>query len=159
MGQIVAMAGGGFSMEQENPLLDRYVLSLARSARPRVLFLQPGDSPSYFERFHAAFDRLPCEHAHLSLFAPGVADIRALLLAQDVIYVGGGNTKSMLALWREWGLDRVLREAWQNGVVLCGISAGAICWFEQGVTDSIPGSLTPLQCLGLLPGSACPHYD
>jgi dipeptidase E len=159
LGHIVAMAGGGFSMEQENPLLERYVLGLAGRVRPRVLFLQPGDSPSYFERFNAAFDRLPCDHAHLSLFSLEVSDLRAHLLAQDVIYVGGGNTKSMLALWREWGLDRILREAWQCGIILCGISAGAICWFEQGATDSIPGAITPLQCLGFLPGSACPHYD
>jgi peptidase E len=158
-GRIVAMGGGGFSMEPENPLLDRYVLSLARSPRPRICFLQPGDSPSYFERFYAAFSRLPCEPAHLSLFSGGVADVRGFLLGQEVIYVGGGNTKSMLAVWREWGLDTILREAWRSGAILTGLSAGAICWFGQGLTDSIPGSLTPLPCLGLLPGSACPHYD
>jgi dipeptidase E len=157
--QIVAMAGGGFSMEQENPLLERYILSLSKSARPKVCFLQPGDAPSYFERFHAAFSRFPCEHTHLTLFSGGVADKRGLLLAQDVIYVGGGNTRSLLALWREWELDHILREAWKSGIILCGISAGAICWFEQGTTDSIPGRLTPLSCLGFLPGSLCPHYD
>ncbi|HVA91479.1 MAG TPA: peptidase E [Chloroflexota bacterium] len=153
------MGGGGFSMEPENPLLDRFVLSLSPSSRPRVCFLQPGESPSYFDRFYAAFGRLPCEAAHLSLFSPEVADIRSFLLGQEIVYVGGGNTKSMLALWREWGLDHILREAWLNGVILAGLSAGAICWFSQGVTDSIPGALTPLACLGLLSGSACPHYD
>ena len=158
-GQIVAMGGGGFSMEPENPLLDRYVLSLGGSARPRVCFLQPGDSPSYIERFYAAFSRLPCEPAHLSFFALGVSDVRAYLLEQEIIYVGGGNTKSMLAVWREWELPSILREAWRNGVILAGLSAGAICWFSQGLTDSIPGSLTSLTCLGFLPGSACPHYD
>jgi dipeptidase E len=81
------------------------------------------------------------------------------LLAFDVIYVGGGNTKSMLALWREWEVDKILREAWERGTVLCGGSAGMICWFEEGNTDSITGSLTALPCLGFLPGSACPHYD
>jgi peptidase E len=80
-------------------------------------------------------------------------------MAQDIIYVGGGNTKSMLALWREWGLDEILHEAWYKGIVLAGLSAGAICWFEQGVTDSIPGQLNPLPCLGFLSGSCCPHYD
>src|SRR6185437_14683025 len=158
-GQIVAMGGGGFSMEPENPLLDRYVLSLARSARPRICFLQPGDSPSYVERFYAGFSRLPCEPAHLSLFSGGVADLRGFLLGQQIIYVGGGNTKSMLAVWREWDLPSILGEAWRNGIILAGLSAGAICWFHQGLTDSIPGSLTSLPCLGFLPGSACPHYD
>ena len=80
-------------------------------------------------------------------------------MEQDAIYVGGGNTRSLLALWREWGLDVALRSAYQRGVVLGGISAGMICWFEYGITDSVPGALSPLPCLGWLPGSACPHYD
>jgi peptidase E len=78
---------------------------------------------------------------------------------QDVIYVGGGNTRSLLALWREWGLDTALRAAYENGVLLGGISAGMICWFEYGITDSNPGALSPLPGLGWLPGTACPHYD
>jgi peptidase E len=77
----------------------------------------------------------------------------------DIIYVGGGNTRSMLAVWREWGVDDILRDAWQNGTILCGPSAGAICWFEQGTTDSLPGSVTPVTGLGFLSGSCCPHYD
>lgn len=158
---IVAMGGGGFSMEPENPLLDRYVLDLARVERPAVCFVPTasGDAESYIDRFHAAFGALPCTPTHLSLFQPPTADLRAFLLAQDVIYVGGGNTRSMLALWREWGLDAILREAWEGGAVLAGLSAGSICWFEQGVTDSIPGDLTVLPCLGFLAGSNCPHYD
>jgi peptidase E len=86
-------------------------------------------------------------------------DLKLFLLSQDVIYVGGGNTKSMLALWREWKLDAILRKAWREGVVLAGVSAGSICWFEEGVTDSITGKLTALPCLGQLKGSNCPHYD
>jgi peptidase E len=86
-------------------------------------------------------------------------DLRAFLLNQDVIYVGGGNTKSMLVVWRDWGLPELLREAWEKGIVLTGVSAGAICWFEQGVTDSWAGELRPFDCLGFLPGSCCPHYD
>ena len=124
-----------------------------------MCFLQPGDSPNYFERFHAAFSRHSCDPSYLTLFSGGVADKQSLLLAQDVIYVGGGNTRSMLAVWREWELDHILREAWERGIILCGVSAGAICWFEHGTTDSIPGTLTPLSCLGFLPGSYCPHYD
>jgi peptidase E len=97
--------------------------------------------------------------SHLSLFRPPTADLESFLLEKDVIYVGGGNTKSMLALWRAWGLDAILRKAWEQGVVLAGLSAGAICWFEQGSTDSIPGRLSALECLGYLKGSCCPHYD
>ena len=81
------------------------------------------------------------------------------MLSQDAIFVGGGNTKSMLAVWREWGLTGVLEEAYESGIVLGGQSAGAICWFEQGVTDSWADRLRPLECMGLLPGSCCPHYD
>ena len=161
VGQIVAMGGGGFSMEPMNLALDRYVLSLVERSRPRVCFLgtASGDSPAYARRFHAAFTALGAETTDCSLFQPPTADLRGFVLEKDVIYVGGGNTRSLMALWREWGLDTTLREAWAQGVVLAGISAGMICWFEQGITDSVPGALRGLACLGLLPGSACPHYD
>jgi peptidase E len=158
--QIIALGGGGFSMEPENLTLDRYVLAQARSTSPAVLFLPTasGDADPYVLRFYTAFSGLPCRPSHLSLFRR-TPDLRASLLSQDVIYVGGGNTKSMLGVWREWGLPEVLREAWAAGVVLAGISAGAICWFEQGLTDSFAGELRPLQGLGFLAGSCCPHYD
>ncbi len=81
------------------------------------------------------------------------------MLDMDVIYVSGGNTKSMLALWKEWGLDVILRKAWEQGVILAGLSAGSICWFEEGLTDSYGDKLMPLKCLGLLQGSNSPHYD
>jgi dipeptidase E len=159
---IVAMGGGGFSMEPENPLLDDFVLRLTGKRRPRVCFVPTagGDSDGYIGRFYAAFgagDRaIP---SHLGLFARKVVDIRSFLLAQDVIYVGGGNTANMLAVWRVHGVDTILLRAWAVGVVLCGVSAGAICWFESGVTDSY-GPLAALNDgLGLLPGSVCPHYD
>jgi peptidase E len=103
---------------------------------------------------------LPCEASHLSLFKLNFIDLRSFVLSQDVISVGGGSTKNLLLLWREWGLDAILKEAWAAGVVLAGLSAGSICWFEQGVTDSVEaGRLHALPCLGLLPGSNCPHYD
>jgi dipeptidase E len=158
---IIALGGGGFSMEPENHLLDLYVLRQSPGDRPRICFLATasGDSPEYIGRFYRAFAEHPCVPSHLSLFDPPVADIRKLILQQDIIYVGGGNTKSMLALWREWELDHIFREAWERGIVLAGISAGSICWFAWGLTDSIPGSLTPLPCLGFLPGSNCPHYN
>jgi dipeptidase E len=161
MKQIIAMGGGGFSMEPDNLALDRYVLAQTGKARPRVCFLPTasGDAESYVVNFYTAFTQLDCQPSHLFLFRVPTADLTSFVLEKDAIYVGGGNTRSMLALWREWGLDRILKTAWENGIVLAGLSAGAICWFEQGVTDSVPGRLGPLDCLGLLPGSCCPHYD
>jgi dipeptidase E len=157
------MGGGGFSMEPENPLLDEFVLSLARSARPRVCFVPTagGDSESYVASFYRAFAAFDCRPTDLQLFARTVTDLRAFVLEQDVVYVGGGSTANLLAVWRTHGLDRVLAEAWAAGVVLCGISAGMNCWFTESVTDSFDlGRLAPLKDgLGLVTGSACPHYD
>lgn len=148
-------------MEPENPLLDRYVLGLTGRENPSICFVgtASGDAESYITRFYEAFRQLPCTPTHLSLFNPPTADLRSFVLSQHAIYVGGGNTKNLIALWREWGLDAIMREAWQRGIVLSGLSAGSICWFEQGTTDSIPGPLTVLPCLGFLHGSNCPHYD
>ncbi len=160
--QIVAMGGGGFSMEPENLLLDRYVLSISGAPEPKVCFVgtASGDAQSYIDRYYESFRTLPCSPTHLSLFKPPSADLRSFVLEQDAIYVGGGNTRAMLVLWREWGLDTILREAWLGGVVMAGLSAGSICWFQQGLSDSvIPGELAPIECLGFLPGSHCPHYD
>lgn len=154
------MGGGGFSMKPRNPLLDRYVLAQTGKRKPAVCFVPTasGDADSYIAEFYVAFKKLPCKPTHLSLFRPP-QDLEAFVLSQDAIYVGGGNTKCLLALWRAWKLDRILRKAWRRGVVLSGISAGSICWFEQGLTDSITGKLTVLQCLGFLRGSNTPHYD
>lgn len=160
--QIVAMGGGGFSEEPDNLALDRYVLGLVRRDEPRVCFVPTasGDAKSYLDRFYAAFATLRCVPKHLSLFDPPATDLRSFVLGQDIIYVGGGSTRNMLVLWREWGLDLMLREAWERGIVLAGVSAGAICWFEEGVTDSVvPGGLAAMRCLGFLPGTNCPHYD
>ncbi|MEH1902046.1 MAG: peptidase E [Nostoc sp.] len=159
--QIIAMGGGGFSMEPENPLLDRYILGLCKKKRPKICFIPTasGDSDKYIVRFYSAFGQLLCKPSHLSLFYPPTSDFRSFILEEDIIYVGGGNTKNLIALWKEWGLDHILREAWSSGVILSGLSAGSICWFEEGVTDSIPGNMTVLQCLGFLKGSNCPHYD
>lgn len=161
LGQIVAMGGGGFSMEPDNPLLDHYILGLAKQERPKVCFIATasGDSDRYIVKFYTAFGQLSCQPTHLSLFDPPTSDLKSFILEQDIVYVGGGNTKSLVALWKEWGLDQILREAWNNGIILSGLSAGSICWFEEGVTDSIPGSLTALKGIGLLKGSHCPHYD
>jgi dipeptidase E len=96
---------------------------------------------------------------HLNFFPWPPADLRELALAHDVIFVSGGNTANAIAVWRVHGFDEILREAWQEGVLLTGWSAGMICWFEHGVTDSFGPDLAAMDCLGFLPGSACPHYD
>ena len=144
------------------PALTRYLFSLARTKRPRVLFLPTasGDDPTYQLTFYRELAGLDCELSHLELFARTVADLDALIRAQDVVLVGGGNTANMLAIWRLHGVDRALRAAYDLGTVLSGWSAGCICWFEGGTTDSFTPELGPLfDGLGILAGSASPHYD
>lgn len=159
--QIIALGGGGFSMEPWNPLLDLYILKQSEKENPKICFIgtASGDSQGYIDRFYSAFSKLNCTPTHLSLFRGHTPDFESLILDQDVLYVGGGNTRNLLTLWRDWGLDLAIRKAYENGTVLAGISAGSICWFQQGVTDSIPGRLSSLNCLGWLNGSNCPHYD
>ncbi len=158
---IVAVGGAGLSLEPDNLMLERYVIGLSGKDRPKVCFVPTasGDSLANIERFYTASERLPWVPSLLSLFRGETPDIASVLLNQDIIYVGGGNTRNMLLLWRDWGVDKLMRQAWESGIVLTGVSAGSICWFEQGTTDSIPGDLTALPCLGFLPGSNCPHYD
>jgi peptidase E len=157
---IVAMGGGGF-LHDGDTLLDDYVLALSGAENPRICYLgtATGDEPGGIALFHRSFPPDRARATHLNLFWRDDRDLRAHLLAQDVIYVGGGNTVNMLAIWRAHGVDAALREAWEAGVVLCGMSAGSLCWFEAGITDSY-GPLRGLRDgLGLLPGSNCPHYD
>jgi dipeptidase E len=159
---IVALGGGGFSDDGLPTKIDDFILGLARSRRPRICFLPTasGDSETYSIKFYRAFTQRDCQPTDLALFRRTVADLRTFLLEQDVIYVGGGNTANLLAVWRVHGVDTILPEAWKAGTVLAGISAGAVCWFEAAVTDSF--GLPPRGLrdgLGLLPGSACPHYD
>lgn len=158
---IVALGGGGFSMEPDNLLLDDFALQLTRAKSPRACFLPTasGDSAEYIANFYSAFRWPRARASHLALFTRTAEHPRDRLLDQDLIYVGGGNTANMLAIWRVHGIDEILREAWRRGIVLVGISAGMLCWFECGVTDSF-GPLVELQDgLGFLPGSACPHYN
>lgn len=149
-------------MDAGNPLLDDYVLSLAGTARPRVCFMPSasGDADHYIVRFYRAFDAGRCEPSHISLFRRdhGPENFREHLLAQDLIYVGGGSVLSLLGVWRAHGIDEVLREAYQAGVVLCGVSAGSLCWFEEGVT-AFHGAARAYEGLGLLPWSNTVHYD
>ncbi len=161
--RILALGGGGFAMEPDNPLLDDFLLSLTRrrSGLPRVCFVPTasGDAEGYAERFLDAFAGR-AELSVLRLFSREHADLRAFVAEQDAVYVGGGNTASLLAVWRAHGLDRVLAEAATEGLVLAGLSAGMNCWFEASVTDSFGPGLAALDDgLGLVPGSACPHYD
>jgi dipeptidase E len=156
------MGGGGFTMEPVGGALDELVLGLASRPVPRICFLPTasGDPNEQIARFHAAFADRPCEPVHLSLFRLGQhpVDLRTYLLGQDVIYVGGGSMRNMLAIWRAHGLDEILREAWEQGTVLAGLSAGAMCWFEGGITKS-SGAPAPFEGLGLLPGSMSVHLD
>ena len=160
MPDIVAIGGAAFSADPRNLALDKYVLDLTGKARPKALLIPTarGDEPGYVAQFYEAYSALDARPTHLPFFHR-TPDLRALVLDQDVVFVGGGNTKSMLAVWRDWRLPEVLKEAAAAGVVLAGVSAGAICWFEQGVTDSWAARLEPLPCLGWLSGSCCPHYD
>ncbi|WP_308407405.1 Type 1 glutamine amidotransferase-like domain-containing protein [Streptomyces olivochromogenes] len=158
----LALLGGGFSTDDDG-LLDDWMLGHVRTSRPKVCFVPTasGDAPAYIEQFLTAFQARDCEPSVLSLFRRELDDdaLRTFLLSQDVVYVGGGNTANLLAVWRTHGVDRMLCEAYDRGTLLCGISAGANCWAEGSHTDSF-GPLTFLpDGLGLLSGSVCPHYD
>lgn len=161
LGHVIAMGGGGFSMEPENPLLDDYVLAQSPRARPNVCFIgtASGDAASYVEKFYTAFSRRRCTPTHVRLFETPPQDLARLIPAQDVFYVGGGSTRNLLVLWREWGIDRMLAREWRRGKVFAGLSAGSLCWFESGVSDSFGPKLAPVLALGWLRGSHCPHYD
>jgi len=143
-------------------LLNDYLFGLVDAPHPKICYLPTavGDSAESIVTFYGAFPSSRCEPSHLTLFNRTVDDLRSYLLQQDMIYVNGGNTANMLAVWRLHGLDAILREAWQRGTLLCGFSAGGLCWFESGITDSFGPTLISMQnCLGFLPGSFCPHYD
>jgi dipeptidase E len=159
---IFAMGGGGFTMEPNNPLLDDFVLSLAHVPVPRILFLPTasGDTTAQINAFRARFSHRTCVPEHLSLFRlrESTRTLAQAVLAQDVVYVGGGSMRNLLAIWRAHGLDRLLVDAWTRGTVLAGLSAGAMCWFQAGVTRS-SGPPEPIAGLGLLDGSLTVHAD
>jgi dipeptidase E len=159
--QIIAIGGAALPLELDNLRLVEYFLKQTRKRKPKVCFIGAahGDADAGRLRFYAGFSQFACRPTHLPLFARTPRDLASFVLEQDAIFVGGGNTRSMLAVWREWGLDLHLRAAWESGIVLGGASAGSICWFEHGLTDSVAGPLTTMPCLGFLPGSNCPHYD
>ncbi|MDQ6651105.1 MAG: peptidase E [Actinomycetota bacterium] len=164
---ILAIGGGGFVPTERygarpGPLVD-HALSLTGAERPKVcaLYTATADDPARIAAFYAAWAGTAARPSHLALFPmPSVDDVRAHLLSQDAVYVGGGSVANLLAVWRVHGLDEVMREAWHAGVVLFGVSAGSLCWFAGGTTDSFGPQLRPFaNGLGLLPTSNCPHYD
>jgi peptidase E len=166
-GAIACIGGGGFLTDDTRGLQERYLLSLVRPAAlerprgPRVLYVGTGMGDSERNQLRAwkMFDALGCEFRVLPFFPYEMArDYAAEARAADLIYVGGGNTVAMVAVWREFGFDRALHDAWQAGTVLAGISAGANCWFEHYVTDSLPGGGVRAG-LGWMAGTFCPHVD
>ncbi len=154
---IVATGGGGFT-HQSDDLLENYVLSLSDKKHPNIGFLPTasGDNETKIACFHERFKHSG-NSTHLGLFGT-VSDVAQWIHAQDIIYVGGGNTKSMLAVWQSWNLPELLRNALHRGTTLAGVSAGAVCWFDVALSDSAGSGLQPLSCLGLLSGSCCPHF-
>jgi peptidase E len=159
---IFAMGGGGFTMEPTNPLLDDYVLSLTTAREPRILFLPTasGDMTSQINSFYARYGGRECVPTHVSLFRLGELDapLEQIILKQDIVYVSGGSMRNLLAIWRAHGLDEMLMRAWKGGIVLAGLSAGAMCWFEGGITCS-SGAPEAIDGLGLLKGSFTVHAD
>ena len=159
--QIIAAGGALLSPDQSNVKLARYVLEATGKPRPRICFVPTacGEDTVVVASFFETYAPFGLETSVLRFFRRTPADLRAYLFEFDVVQISGGNTRSMLAVWKHWGFDAVLREAWERGIVLCGSSAGSICWFEEGVTDSVAVNLTVMECLGFLAGSNCPHYD
>lgn len=158
---IIAVGGGTFHPTNEpTAALEKYLIKLSGKANPNICFLPQAsaEEKNYIVRFFEIFQKLQAQTSWVSLYGRVEPAWAEHLLSQDIIFVGGGNTKSMLALWRAWGLDAVLKQAYEKGIILAGVSAGAICWFEHGITDSV-WPMGVLDCLGILKGSCCPHYD
>tara|TARA_B100000579_G_scaffold433354_1_gene451941 strand:+ start:11 stop:703 length:693 start_codon:yes stop_codon:yes gene_type:complete len=157
---ILAIGGGGFGRNSSSFLIEKYILSLSSIDCPRICFLPTatGDDDTYIVRFYSIFSRLKCIPSHIEFFKRTI-DVKEHIMNQDVVFVGGGNTKSMLAVWSDWGVDHILKTAYNKGVIMCGVSAGAICWFTSGITDSWDNKLKILPCLDFINGTCCPHYD
>ena len=157
---IIAIGGGGFGRNLKSNLIEKYIISLSGKNIPKICFLPTatGDNDAYIVRFYTVFSSLNCTPSHIDFFKRTI-NINDHIMNQDIVFVGGGNTKSMLAVWREWGMNAVLKKAYENGVIMSGVSAGAICWFTSGITDSWDNKLQILPCLDFIKGTCCPHYD
>ena len=158
--QIIAIGGGGFGREIKELKIENYIIEQSDIDSPSICFIPTatGDEKDYIENFYKAFDSLGCKTSHIDFFKRTIK-LEEHINEQDIIYVGGGNTKSMLAVWREWKLDEILHKAYINGTIMSGVSAGAICWFEKGITDSWKDHQAIIPCLGFVKGICCPHYD
>ena len=159
-GHIVAIGGGGFGRNPNEAIIENYILNLSDSKKPNITFFPTAsaENSDYIVNFYTAFSNLNCNAKHISLFK-NTPNLESIVNESDIIYIGGGNTKSMLAVFREWNLDKLLLKAYEEGKVLAGVSAGAICWFNQGVTDSWAHGLRVMDCMDVLEGCCCPHYD
>jgi len=157
---IVAIGGGGFGRSLGSLIIEKYIISLINKKRPKICFIPTasGDSILYKLNFYRAFSKLDCITSHIDFFSR-TENLEEKVINQDIIYVGGGNTKSMLAVWKEWNLPEILQNAYEKGIVMSGVSAGAICWFDKGITDSYAKELAIIDCLGIVEGTACPHFD
>ena len=160
MKQIIAIGGGGFGREIKDLKIEKYIVNQSNIDNPSVCFIPTatGDDKGYIDNFYKAFNSLNCKTSHIDFFKRTI-NLEEHINQQDIIFVGGGNTKSMLAVWKEWGLDSILHKAYQNGTIMSGVSAGAICWFKNGITDSWKEHQAVLPCLGFVEGNCCPHYD
>ena len=157
---IIAIGGGGFGRNPNKPVIEDYIVNLSSSSKPNVTFFPTASAEdgNYIVNFYTAFSKLNCNAQHISLFKK-TPDLKSIIERSDIIYIGGGNTKSMLAVFREWNLDNLIVNAYKKGKILAGVSAGAICWFNKGVTDSWAHGLQILDCMNVLDGVCCPHYD
>tara|TARA_B100000686_G_scaffold353390_1_gene458812 strand:+ start:7225 stop:7920 length:696 start_codon:yes stop_codon:yes gene_type:complete len=157
---IIAIGGGGFGRNYRHNKIEKYILEQTGKKTPNILFIPTAsaEDKSYIINFYRCFSSLNCKPNHITLFQR-TPRLDGIVNKADAIYVGGGNTKSMLAVWKEWKLDKLLLKAYNKGKILCGVSAGAICWFEHGITDSWASNLNVIECLGFLPGMCCPHYQ
>ncbi len=159
-GDIIVIGGGGFGGMHQQFQIEEYILKQARTDKPSICFIPTASAENdlYIARFFEVFSQFNCQPHVLRLFNRTPA-VEQVILNSDIIYVGGGNTKSMLAVFDTWGINSLLKKANQQGTVLTGVSAGMICWYEQGITDAYQDRMDILPCLSLLPGCGCPHYD
>tara|TARA_B100000965_G_C19543570_1_gene736713 strand:- start:450 stop:1148 length:699 start_codon:yes stop_codon:yes gene_type:complete len=157
---IVAIGGGGFGRSVKDLRIEEYILRLSKKENPNICFIPTatGDNDAYKVNYYDVFTKLECNPTHIDFFKRTI-DLSSHIAEQDIIFVGGGNTKSMLAVWKDWGLNSLLKDAYESGTVMSGVSAGAICWFEKGITDSWAHDLAVMDCLGFVNGVCCPHYD
>ncbi len=158
--QIIAIGGGGFGRNPGDGVIEQYILDQTGKEKPNICFIPTatGDNEAYKVNYYSTFSKLDCNPIHLDFFKR-TPDLEQLIPQQDAIFVGGGNTKSMLAVWKDWNLDKLLKDAYEKGAVMSGVSAGANCWFERAVVDSWEEDLRVIDCMGFVKGNCCPHYD